>query len=102
MSIVSAFICLSFDERSQIFILQNIDSTTIGKLFALASLGKVLDNFGGWFAPEGFALGRVCSGRGLPHKGFARSRVCTGKGLAGPEWACCRNGLLRKGLPREF
>jgi len=39
MSILSAFICLSFDERSQIFILQNIDSTTIGKLFALASLG---------------------------------------------------------------
>jgi len=39
MSILSAFVCLSFDERSQIFILQNIDSTTIGKLFALASLG---------------------------------------------------------------
>ena len=59
MSILSAFICLSFDERSQIFILQNIDSTTIGKLFALASLGKALNNFGG-SAPNVFAPGRVC------------------------------------------
>ena len=72
MSILSAFICLSFDERSQIFILQNIDSTTIGKLFALASLGKALNNFGGFaqneFATgrEGFAPGRVYPGRFRP------------------------------------
>ena len=77
MSILSAFVCLSFDERSQIFILQNIDSTTIGKLFALASLGKALDNFGGC-APEGFSPGRVCTGRGLPHEGFAPGRVFPG------------------------
>ena len=65
MSILSAFVCLSFDERSQIFILQNIDSTTIGKLFALASLGKALNNFGG-SAPNVFAPGRVCPRKGLP------------------------------------
>ena len=64
MSILSAFVCLSFDERSQIFILQNIDSTTIGKLFALASLGKAMNNFGGSapnvFARVVFAPARVC------------------------------------------
>ena len=87
MSILSAFVCLSFDERSQIFILQNIDSTTIGKLFALASLGKALDNFRG-SALEGFPLGRVCPAKGalgggcptkgLPREGFAPGRVCPG------------------------
>ena len=80
MSILSAFVCLSFDERSQIFILQNIDSTTIGKLFSLASLGKALDIIGG-SAPDGFALGRVFPRRELPLKGFAPKKVCPRKGL---------------------
>ena len=88
MSILSAFVCLSFDERSQIFILQNIDSTTIGKLFALASLGKALDNFGGsapdGFAWEGFAPGGDCPVKGFSWEGFA-----------------ARKSLLRKGLPTE-
>jgi hypothetical protein len=69
MSILSAFICLSFDERSQIFILQNIDSTTIGKLFALASLGKALDTLEG--LPQ----------RGLPREGFAPGRGYPSKDL---------------------
>ena len=98
MSILSAFICLSFDERSQIFILQNIDSTTIGKLFVLASLGKALNNFGGFapneFAPgrEGFAPGRVCPWKGsprevLPWKSSLQKelsgRVCPGRVYSG-------------------
>ena len=74
MSILSAFVCLSFDERSQIFILQNIDSTTIGKLFSLASLGKALDIIGG-SAPDGFAW------KGFPQEGVAPQRVCPKKGL---------------------
>jgi hypothetical protein len=90
MSILFAFVCLSFDERSQIFILQNIDSTTIGKLFALASLGKALDNFGG-SAPDGFALRRVCPGRGLPRKGFAPEGFALGR-------VCPRKALTQEGF----
>ena len=52
MSVICAFAFLSFDHKSQIFFLKNLDSTTLGELFALASVGICAN----WMATASYQL----------------------------------------------
>ena len=52
MSIFCAFTFLSFDHKSQIFFLKNLDSTTVGELFALATVGICAN----WMATASYQL----------------------------------------------
>ena len=52
MSIFCSFAFLSFDHKSQIFFLKNLDSTTVGELFALATVGICAN----WMATASYQL----------------------------------------------
>ena len=52
MSILCSFAFLSFDHNSQIFFLKNLDSTMVGELLALASVGIIAN----WMATVSYQL----------------------------------------------